>query len=215
MENIEIINLWKQYDEKLEKSLSLNQKIINELQQQKAKNALKPAKRIKYFGVVVGIIYVAFLLFLLLNSLSFQKIFFAGSLIAIIVFTLIALIAYVFQVKLINEIDNSENIIQMQHKLSKLQASTIKIAGILFLQTPFYATWFISFKWIEDSPQSFFFIHLPIVFLLAFAGIWLYRNINQKNTDKKWFKFLFGSPEWTSTVRSVEFLKEIENFEKH
>jgi hypothetical protein len=59
MENIEIINLWKQYDEKLEKSLSLNQKIIAELQQQKVKNALKPARNYKYIAVFVGVIYSA------------------------------------------------------------------------------------------------------------------------------------------------------------
>ena len=51
MENIEIINLWKQYDEKLEKTISINHKLITELQQQKAKKALRPARNSKYFTV--------------------------------------------------------------------------------------------------------------------------------------------------------------------
>ena len=59
MDNLEIINLWKQYDERLEKTLSLNQKLITELQQQKAKNALKPARNYKVIAVMVGVIYTA------------------------------------------------------------------------------------------------------------------------------------------------------------
>ena len=65
MENIEIINLWKQYDEKLEKSLSLNQKIVEELQQQKAKNALKPARNYKYLAVLNGLIYAGLIIYFL------------------------------------------------------------------------------------------------------------------------------------------------------
>ncbi len=213
MDNLEIINLWKQYDEKLEKTLSINHKLINELQQQKVKTVLRPAKRIKLFGVSIGVVFVLFLSFFVYHSLSLEKIFFTGSLIAIMVFTTIAIIAYIYQIKLINDIDNSDTVIQIQQKLSRLQASTLRITGILFLQTPFYATWFISFNWIKESPASFYFIQLPIVALLSWAGIWLFRNINSKNLDKKWFKFLIGDKEWTSTVKSVEFLKEIENFE--
>jgi len=213
MDHLEMINLWKKYDEKLEKTLSINYRLITELQQQKAKKALKPAKRIKLFGIIIGIIFVLFLSFLAFHSLTLEKIFFTGSLIAIIVFTLIAIIAYIYHIKLINDIDHSESIMQIQHKLSKLQLSTIKTTAVLFLQTPFYATWFISFKWIEESPMSFYFIHLPIVALLAFTGIWLYRNIDSKNAEKKWFRVLMGDKEWASTIKSARFLQEIESFE--
>lgn len=214
MENIEIINLWKQYDEKLEKTLSLNQKIMNELQQQKAKNALKPAKQMKYVAVIAGIIYVAFLMFLVLNSLTFERIFFSASLSISVVITSIAIGTYIYQINLINEIDNSSSIVQMQQKLSQLQTSTLKIVGILLLQLPFYSTWYINFEWISESPKQFYFIHLPIVFLFFLSSIWLYRNINIKNMEKKWFKYLFSGPEWTATVKSGKFLQEIENFEK-
>ncbi len=214
MDNIEIINLWKQYDAKLEKSLSLNQKIIMELQQQKAKNALRPAKRIKVFAVIAGIIYVSALAYLVYHSLSFEKIFFAVSLSFSIVITTIAIATYIHQLMLINEIDHSEHVIYIQQRLAKLQTLTLKVVGLLLLQLPFYSTWYINFEWINTSPNAFYFIHVPIVLLFALASIWLYKNINIKNKDKKWFRFLFSGPEWTSIIRSGQFLEEIESFEK-
>lgn len=214
MQELEIINLWKQYDEKLEQSLSLNRKIVAELQQQKAKNALRPVKQIKLLAVIAGLIYVGFLAFLVFNSLKFENIFFVASLSISIVITLIAIVVYVDQIYLINDIDNSESVVYIQQKLSALQTSTLKIVRILLLQLPFYSTWYINFKWIEESPNSFYFIHLPIVLLFALASTWLYRNINLKNMDKKWFKVLFSSAEWTSVIKSGQFLKEIDAFEK-
>jgi len=214
MDNLEIINLWKQYDAKLEKTLSLNQKIIVELQQQKAKNALRPAKRMKVFAVIAGIIYVSILAYLVYHSLSFEKIFFAGSLSVSIVITTIAIATYIHQLVLINEIDNSEHVIYIQQRLAKLQTSTLKIVGLLLLQLPFYSTWYINFEWINNSPNAFYFIHVPIVLLFALASIWFYKNINIKNKDKKWFRFLFSGPEWTSIIRSGQFLDEIESFSR-
>jgi hypothetical protein len=32
--------------------------------------------------------------------------------------------------------------------------------------------------------------------------------------NKKWFKILFGSPEWTSVIKAMEFMKEIELFKQ-
>lgn len=214
MQELEIINLWKQYDEKLEQSLSLNRKIVIDLQQQKAKNALRPAKQIKLFAVVAGLIYVGFLSFLVYNSLKFENIFFVASLSVSIVITIIAIVVYVDQIYMINDIDNSESVVHIQQKLSALQTSTLKIVRVLLLQLPFYSTWYINFQWIKESPNAFYFIHLPIVFLFVLASIWLYRNIHIKNMDKKWFRFLFSGPEWTSLIKSGQFLKEIENFEK-
>ena len=54
-----MINLWKQYDEKLEKTISINHKLIAELQQQKAKTALRPARNYKVITILIGLVYVA------------------------------------------------------------------------------------------------------------------------------------------------------------
>ncbi|MBB2143891.1 hypothetical protein GM921_00205 [Pedobacter sp. LMG 31464] len=214
MENIEIINLWKQYDEKLEKSLSLNQKIITELQQQKAKNALKPARNYKILAVVVGIVYAVVVAYFLYHLNPIASIFLKISIAIHLLVTVIAIAMYVRQIILISEIDNSQNIIQMQQKLACLRASTVNVIGICFLQLPIFSTWNITFKMINETPLNFWFIQMPIVALFTFAGIWLFKNVDIKNMDKRWFKIMFYGVEWSSILKSGKFLKEIENFEK-
>jgi len=59
---------------------------------------------------------------------------------------------------------------------------------------------------------KFWLIAFPVTLLLALAAIWLYRNISLKNSHRKWFKILFNSREWTSVIKAMEFMKEIEAF---
>ena len=214
MENIEVLNLWRQYDEKLEKSLSLNQKIIAELQQQKAKNALKPARNYKYIAVLIGIVYAALIAYFLYNLSPFASIFINLSVGVHLIVTLIATGMYVRQLVLINQIDTSDNIIQMQQKMAKLQSSTLRVIGICFLQFPVFATWNINFDLIYNRPLAFWLIQVPVIVLFTYIGIWFYKNINIQNMEKRWFKIMFCGSEWNSILKSGKFLKEIENFEK-
>jgi hypothetical protein len=214
MENIEIINLWKQYDEKLEKSLSLNEKIMAELQQQKAKNALKPARNYKYIAVLIGLAYAAFIAYFLYHLSPIASIFINLSVGIHLVVTLIATGMYVRQLVLINQIDTSDNIIQMQQKMANLQSSTLRVIGVCFLQFPVFATWNINFELINDRPWAFWLIQVPIVIIFTYIGVWFYRNINIKNIDKRWFRIMFCGSEWNSILKSAQFLKEIETFEK-
>ena len=213
MDNLEIINLWKKYDEKLEKTLFINHKLITELQQQKAKNALRPAKNYKIIAVIVGLTYASLIAYFLYHIYPIASIFLNISVAIHFFVTVIAIAMYIRQLVLISEIDQSENIVQMQQKMAKLQSSTIKVIGICFLQMPVFATCNITFKMINETPLNFWLIQMPIVALFMFAGIWLFKNINMRNMDKKWFKIMFCGSEWSAILRSGRFLKEIERFE--
>ncbi|RZK51591.1 MAG: hypothetical protein EOO87_17270 [Pedobacter sp.] len=214
MENLEIINLWKQYDEKLEKSLSLNQKILVELQQQKAKNALKPARNYKYIAVFVGLIYIALIAYFLYHLSSFASIFINVSVAIHLLVTIIAVGMYIRQLVLISEIDRSEDILQMQQKMAKLQSSTLKVIAVCFLQFPVFATWNINFDLINDRPLAFWLIQVPIVLLFTYIGIWFYKNINLKNINKRWFRMMFYGAEWNAILKSGKFMEELKEFEK-
>lgn len=215
MENIEIINLWKQYDEKLEKSLSLNQKIITELQQQKAKNALRPARNYKLFVVFFGLIYSGLVTYFLYHLSPIASIFLNLSVAIHLLIMLIAVGMYIRQLVLISEIDRSENILQMQQKMAKLQSSTLRVIGICFLQFPVFATWNIRLELIDKNPLAFWLVQMPVVAILTYIGIWFFKNINIKNMDKRWFRMMFYGVEWSSILKSGKFLKEIETFERN
>ena len=219
MDDIEIINIWREYDRKLEEarvlnlqSWALNVQCFETLQRQKMKSKLGKLAVIKIVIAAGGVVWIFILGFLFFHSLQWSKIFFSVSVGTIFLFNVYAVIEYLRHVVLIQQINNSESIVHTQLKLAELQSATLRVTRILFLQTPFYTTFYYSSKWIMSGDPGFWFITLPVTLLFTAATIWLYRNISYKNADKKWFKILFAGPEWSYVVKSKAFIEEIEAF---
>jgi hypothetical protein len=219
MNDLEIEDLLKSYNRQLEQSKilnlqswALNIQCFETLQRQKAKLKLGSLVNFKIFAVFLGILWVLFLGNLFFHSLKMPNIFFLVSCGAIMLFTSTAITVYLHQIALLKRIDDSENVVKTQEAISTLQMSTLNITRILFLQSPFYCTFWWSVPMITGSPFSFWLISFPIALLFTVASLWLYKNISIKNADKKWFKILFNSPEWKSLIKANAFLEEIHSF---
>ena len=222
MKDAELKNLFETYNQKLEeaKVLNLQSWVLNlqcfeNLQKQKAKSKLKSLINFKIVAAILGILWVCFLGYLLYYSLEISRIFFSISLAAIILITLIAVIVYLYHIVLINKINNGENVLKAQETIAHLKLSTINITRILFLQAPFYCTLSWNGEMMTNAPAAFWLISFPIALLFTFASLWLYKNINMKNANKKWFRILFNSPEWISLIKANDLLQEIDSFKKN
>ena len=222
MEDLQLNEIWKQYDRKLEEariinlqSWALNLQNFEFLQTQKAKSKLNSLTTYKIILVVSGIIWVAFLAYLIYYSITWSKLFFVISAGAIAIITSIAIIVYIKQVWLIRQINNLDSVVDAQEKIARLQSSTMDVARILFLQAPFYCSWFLTAEMIKDHTAGFLLIILPVFLFFPWTSLWLYRNINTRNMEKKWFKILFSSREWVYVTRAISFLNEIDDFKKN
>lgn len=220
MEDQELKNIWAAYDKKLEEarilnmqSWALNRMCFEELQTQKAKSKLASLANFKWMTVIIGIVYVLFL-GVLLYFVRWKHIYFTVSMGMIALITVVAIVVYIKHIVLIRQITYSDSITETQEKLAVLQSSTINIGRILWLQLPFWSTWFWSTHWIVEVGMNFWLTAFPTTLLLAGLAIWLYRNISLKNMDRKWFKILFSSTEWTSVRKAMEFMKEIDEFKQ-
>ncbi|HWB26899.1 MAG TPA: hypothetical protein VG738_15555 [Chitinophagaceae bacterium] len=221
MEDIELQKLWAEIDNKLEqaKLLNLQSWALNlqnkEAQQMaKAQHRLRRVTHFKLWAVVLGIVWAALLLFLVFNHLTWQGIFFNISAGTIAALTILAVVVYIWHIVLLKQVDESNTIAETQQTLARLQSSTIRIAGIGWLQMPFYATFFITPAMLHNAGAAFWVIELTVTGLLTSAAIWLYRNIHYRNMHKKWFKILFSSPEWTQVIKAMEFLQEVDEWKK-
>ncbi len=219
MEDIELKNIWKSYDQKIDEakilnlqSWAVNIKTFEYLQTHKAQSKLRSLATFKIWAIVLGIFWLLFLGVLAYGN-HFQNVYFTSSVIAIMLFTIIAIAVYIKQVVLINQINYSESIVTTQQKLTELQASTLNVARVLWLQMPFYTTFFWNTEWITGDIK-FWLVAFPITFFFTFLAIWLYRNISLKNANKKWFKILMGKKEWESIIIAKKYLDEIEEFKK-
>lgn len=221
MEDLELKNIWQSYDRRLEESRilnlqswALNLKCFEALQRQKANSKLNLLAAYNTRVIILGIVWVLFLGVLVYGN-QLENLYFTFSVSMIMLFNIFAVAVYITHNIIIKRINYSESIIDTQKKLSRLQASTINSTRILFLQTPFYSTWFWHSSWIDYSSWQFWGITFPITLLLTLAAIWLFKNISLKNMHKKWLKALMMSgPEYKYVLKAKEFIEEIEEFKK-
>jgi hypothetical protein len=218
MANIEIINIWKSYDKKLAQNLVLNRKIAEEITRRKIKSALSSMSLVKFFAIAVGVAWVIFLDIIIVNlaihALDKVSLFFLVSAGIQVLLTKIAIAIYIYQLTLIHQTDISQPITETQERLSKLKSSTLLVARILFLQLPVWTTFYLNKSMLENGNTFLFVLQAVITISLTCLAIWLFRNINYENKDKKWFRLIFNGQEWTPIIKSMELLKEIEEFKK-
>lgn len=219
MEDIELKSMWKAYDQKIDetKILNLQSWVVNiktfeYLQTHKAQSKLKSLSIFKSWAVVLGILWVLFLAVLAYGN-HFLNPYFTISVIILMLFSIIAIAIYIKHILLIQQINYSESIIDVQKKLAELQSSTINGLRILWLQLPFYTTFFWSTKWMMNDIK-FWLIAFPITLFFTLLAIWLYKNITLKNANRKWLKILLSNKEWTSIIKAKAYLDEIEEFKK-
>jgi hypothetical protein len=212
MDIAELKTLWQTYDKKLEKSLALNLHLLQSIGNQKVTASFQSLVRLKLFAVFLGLAWNIFLGFLLYHYHT--EPFFVISVSAIMLFTMIAMAGYIYQVTLINSIRLSDPVLETQRKLAVLQSSIIRLTRILFLQTPFYTTFFITTDLLRNGTAFTWIILSVIVMVFTGLSIWLYRNISFRNMNRNWVKTLVQNEGGKSIARATQYITEIEAFKK-
>jgi hypothetical protein len=213
MEEMELKSIWNAYDKKLERSLKLNMRLLEGIQKDKAKSKLNSLVSVKVFGVVIGIIWVLFLGLLVYGN-HFKNVYFSTSVVMIMFFSIIAIAAYLRHIVLISQIDYTKSITATQTRLAELQVSTINSTRFVWLQLPFYTTFFWNQDWMNRD-MGFWLIAFPIALLFTAIAIWLYKSIAPENIHKPWVKkFMMVGIEYKYVLSASELLQEIEEFRK-
>lgn len=218
MENTEIINIWKLHDRKLEQNLVLNKTIAEEITRKKVKSALSSMTLVKLLAVMIGVVWVISLDFVIVNLVinAFDQIspFFLFSVGIQVVITKVAIGIYIHQLILIHKTDISESITETQERLTTLKSSTLLVTRILFLQLPLWTTFYLHSGMLETGNTPWLILQAVVTISFSYLAIWLFKNIKYENKDKKWFRLLFNGAEWVPIIKSMELLKEVEEFKK-
>lgn len=210
MEELEIKQLWKQYDRRLQESLRLNHQLIRELQMQKAEGKINSFQTRQIVGLVLGILWVIFLGFLVINTLN--NLYFAISVGLIMLFNIFAIAVYIRNLELLSQINITDSITDAQQKLATIQASLINVGRILILQTPFYCTFYYSNDLVAHAGTLFWVIQLVALSFFTTLAVYLYRMLTYKNIHRKWVKHIIGSFGGKTLTKAMEFLNEIEDY---
>jgi hypothetical protein len=211
MSTDEFQQIWKAYDVKLEKSLQLNLRLLQEVQSQKAKSVLRSFIATRILGIVIGMLYLALLViaFWYVRTQPVMAVSFA----VFIICTVIAIGEYIHEIGVIQGISYGENIVDTQRKLAGIQSAIIRTLRISWVQLPFWSTFFVSNELLRKGGREFWMIEIPITLVLTILAVVLYKNITIENAQKKkWVKKMIRGTGMKSLTRAMDFLKEIENF---
>lgn len=216
MENLDIINLWKTQDAKIEQSLAINEKLMLEMLNQKAQSTLKSLRKGKIFGIIAAILYLVVLgiiLFYALTNYATNLNYFIISLGIIFIINIKALYDYIKHLIWANSINYDGNVTAIQQQLTKLQFSIIKHVRIMFLQLPFWTTFYLSSSWFPNQVNWLFIVfQVVLTGSFAFISYWMFKNLTIENIEKKWVNRLISGSGGKQTIKALVFYKEIEQF---
>ncbi|MHA4812470.1 hypothetical protein ACX0G9_30535 [Flavitalea flava] len=213
MSRDEFIHIWKACDEKLDKSLTLNLYLVKDMQMRKVRTNLNSMIATRILGIVFGLAW------LLLLCVAFYfvrtQIVMAVSIGVFIICTGVAIIDYIRDIMTLQHISYVESILETQEKLAVLQRSMIRSIRVLWLQLPFWSTFFISNAFIRDGGIRFWIIQTPITLFFVGLTVVLFRNLIPENMNKKkWVKALINDSGIRKVSRAMTFIRELEDFKK-
>jgi len=130
----------------------------------------------------------------------------------ILLSTGLAVFLYIKDIFTIKQINNSESITITQRKMATLQFSIMNSVRILWLQLPFYTTWYLSYELIVHGSIIFWIVQILFTGLTTWLSIWLFRNINYTNLNKKRVRNFMSGYGFYSVIQAMDFIKEIDNF---
>lgn len=218
MNENELKLLWQISNERLANCLTTNKQTAEDLNRLKAGNLLSSMKPVKVFTLMVGIVWVialgSFLVHLLVNHITEISLFFLCSAIAQVLLTAVAIGVYLYQFDLINNIDFSAPVLEIQEKLSKLKISTLNVTRLLFLQLPLWTTFYWNEEMFVVENWWLWIFQVFVTVSLTFLSVWLFLNIKYENRNAKWFQWIFNGREWQPLLRAMELLDQIERYQE-
>lgn len=218
MENIELINIWKEQNAKIEKSLAINKLLLKETISRKAASSLNGLVRLTTAGIIAFVFYLlllGYILFYAISNYSSASNYFIVSMSVIALINIKGFADYIKHLAWTKNINYDGSVMEIQKRLSKLQLSIINHSKIMILQLPFWTTFYLSNSWF---PQDIGFVYMLFQITLTGSFIyltyWLYRKHKPENLTKKWFRNLIAGSGGKSVEKAIEFYREIEEFEK-
>jgi len=218
MENIELINIWKEQNAKIEKTLVINEFLLKEAINVKVRSSLKSLIKLKITGIIAFILYLLLLGYALVYAFSNYSSawnYFIVSISAIALVNIKGFADYIKHLVWTKNINIDGSVMKIQKQLSKLQLSIIDHAKIMCLQFPFFTTFYLSDNWFpQDVGLPYIIFQIILTGSFIYFSIWLYKKHKPENLDKKWFRNMIAGSGGKSVMKAMEFYMEMEEFNR-
>ncbi len=224
MELDELKSLWQTNDEKLEKSLRLNEQHIELIQTQKVASKLAPLYRKRLIECVFHVAAILLLIAFVITNRNETPYALSG--LALLAFYTTTLVNAIQQINLIKNMDFNKDLATMQSSLVLLQTHIINYAKLAVLFIPSFLAYpvviskvikdykiefFSDFDIIQKSNGNWWTMMVVVSAVLIPLGIWFYREVSYKNIDKPYVKRFIEKSSGKRVSKALEFLKELQD----
>jgi len=213
----ELEQAWKKYDQKLSKQLMLNQQILKEINMQKTRSHLQ-------WHTIRTLLEMAFfsMITIALSRFMYQHIEQTSIFIAALVltvFVIIGLSGSIGQMIFISQLDFSEPVTIIQHKLQQIRTHLVQVLRLIILSIPFYLAYIVlgfyilgNIDIVAQGDETWWIVQIIISVALVPVAIWLYGKIHYRNIHIPWVKNLIENAGGKSVAQAMAVLGELEEF---
>ena len=219
MESAELKKILAAYDTLINEKLSLNVASLSSI------NLDKSAKSTQSMLVyrVIEIVIFSLLAIFMGNYIAtnWSEIHLAISGIIVDFFILIALSGAIGQVVILQQIDYKEPIVVIRKKIEKVNTHGLLFLKLMFLSMPIWWSYVVvagdylfNIDVYKGMDADFVLKYLMINSLLVVPLVWFLNKLSYKNLHITWVKKTIQLFTSSKTMKALEFLNTIEEFEK-
>jgi len=218
MEANELKKILAAYDTKLDKKLSLNVASLNNIN---LDNSEKKTKTILIYRIIEIVVFALLALFIgnyIATNWSQPHLAISGFIVG--VFTLIALAGSIGQVTLLHQIDFAKPIVDIRKKIELVNTHGLLFMKLMFLSTPIWWSYVVvgsdylfNVDLYANMDADFVLKYLMVNSLLIIPLVWFLNKLTYKKLHIKWVRKTIGLFTGTKTMKALEFLNDIEEFE--
>jgi hypothetical protein len=219
MEAEELKKILAAYDTKLDEKLSLNVASLKSINLDKSEKSTQSILKYR----IIEIVIFSLLTLLMGNYIAtnWNQTHLALSGIIVGVFTLIALSGSIGQVVLLQQIDFAKPIVDIRKKIELVNTHGLLFIKLMFLSTPIWWSYVVvgsdylfNIDLYNNMDSDFVLNYLMVNSLLIIPMIWFLNKLTYKNLNVKWVRKTIGFFVGTKTMKALDFLKDIEEFER-
>ena len=218
MEAIELRKILDAYDQKLDQTLRLKNTSMDGLNLKKSQNSTKKILRYRIAEVVVFSLMALMIGWNIAENWGKTHLVISGVIVHMV--ALVALTGSIGQVVLLRQIDYSKPIVEIRKKIELVNSHELLFVKLVFLSAPVWWAYpmvafdlFLGVDLYAYLESGFVVRYVVVNVLLIVPVLWLFQKLSHKNVHVAWVRKTLNFLTGAKTVRAMEFLNDIEEFE--
>lgn len=218
MEAMELRKILDTYDQKLNQTLRLHTTSMDGLYLKKSQGSTKKILRYRIAEVVVFSLMALMIGWNVAENWGKTHLVVSGVIVHLV--ALVALAGSVGQIALLRQIDYSKPIVEIRKKIEMVNSHGLLFVKLVFLSAPVWWAYpmiafdlFLGVDLYMYLESEFVVRYVVVNFLLIVPVLWLFQKLSYKNVHVAWVRKTINFFTGAKTVRAMEFLNDIEEFE--